>query len=168
MNNLFIKNTFLFIVLVLLQVLVFSNIGYLGYANPMIYLLFVIIYPYRESKIPFLFAAFLIGLYIDIFSNTGGIHAASTVFVAYVRARILKFVFGNNFDFQEIKLLQYPPAKVFSYTTIIVVLHHTLFYFLEIFNFNHLFTTFVKIGIASVFTVIVCLLFIYIFRSQKK
>ena len=85
MNNVFIKNTFLFVILVFLQVTVFNNIGYLGYINPMVYLLFVVLYPYRENRIPFLFAAFLIGLSVDIFSNTGGIHAASTVFVAYIR-----------------------------------------------------------------------------------
>lgn len=168
MSNLFIKNTFLFFALVLLQVLVFNNVSYLGYINPMVYLIFIITYPYREAKIPFLFAAFLIGLSIDIFSNTGGVHAASTVLVAYARARILKFVFGHNFDFQEIRLLQYPFAKAFSYTTIVVVLHHTSFYFLEVFNFNHLLTTFVKIGVSSIFTIVICLLFSYIFGTQKK
>lgn len=168
MNNLFIKNTFLFIALVLLQVLVFSKIRYLGYVNPMVYLLFLILYPYGENKIPFLFAAFLLGLTVDIFSNTGGIHAASAVFIAYVRTGILKIVFGQKLDFQELKLMQYPFTKVFSYTTIMVVLHHTLFYFLEVFNFNHLFTTFAKIGMASASTIAVCLLFIYIFSTQKK
>lgn len=168
MNNLFIKNTFLFIALVLLQVLVFNNIQYLGYVNPMVYLLFLVLYPYSENKIPFLFAAFLLGLTIDIFSNTGGIHAASAVFIAYIRSEILKIVFGQKLDFQELKLMHYPFAKVFSYTTIMVVLHHALFYFLEVFNFNHLITTFIKIGMASASTIAVCLLFIYIFSSQKK
>ncbi len=168
MNNLFVKNTFLFIRLVLLQVLVFNNIRYLGYINPMVYLLFLILYPYGENKIPLLFAAFLLGLTIDIFSNTGGIHAASAVFVAYTRTRILKTVFGQKLDFQELKLMQYPFAKIFSYTTIIVVLHHTLFYFLEVFNFSHLLSTIIKIGLASASTIAVCLLFIYIFSPQKK
>lgn len=168
MNNLFIKNTFLFIVLVLLQVLVFNNIGYLGYIHPMVYLIFLLIFPYRENRIPFLFVAFLIGLCVDMFSNTGGIHAASSVFVAYIRARIIRIVFGQNFEYQEIKLPTLPFPKVFSYTTIVVVLHHTLFYFLEVFNFNHLFTTFLKIGTTSISTIIICLISIYIFSSQKK
>ncbi|MDO4229487.1 MAG: rod shape-determining protein MreD [Capnocytophaga sp.] len=168
MNNLFIKNTFLFIILVLLQVLIFNHIGYLGYIHPMVYLIFILIFPYREERIPFLFAAFLIGLWVDIFSNTGGIHAASSVFVAYIRSRIIRIVFGQNFEYQEIKLPTLPFAKVFSYTTIIVVLHHTLFYFLEVFNFNHLFTTILKIGTASASTIAVCLLSIYIFSPQKK
>ena len=168
MNNVFIKNTFLFVILVFLQVTVFNNIGYLGYINPMVYLLFVVLYPYRENRISFLFAAFLIGLSVDIFSNTGGIHAASTVFVAYIRVVVLKIVFGQNFDFQELKMSQYPFSKVFSYTTIVVLLHHILFYFLEVFNFNHLFTTIVKIATTSVSTVVFCLLSIYVFSSQKK
>ena len=49
-----------------------------------------------------------------------------------------------------------------------VVLHHILFYFLEIFNFNHVLITLVKIICASVFTIIVCLLYIYLFSKSKK
>lgn len=168
MSNIFIRNTMLFIAVLLLQLFVFNNISYLGYVNPMVYLLFVILTPYRENKIPFLFSSFLLGLLVDIFSNTGGIHAASTVFVAYLRAPILTFVFGKNFDFQEIKIKEHAFSKVFMYVTMLTLLHHTLFYFFEIFNFNHLISTLAKISLASVFTILVCLLFIYLFSRNKK
>jgi rod shape-determining protein mreD len=117
---------------------------------------------------PSLVAAFLIGLCIDIFSNTGGLHAASSVLIAYLRNPILLTVFGKNFEYQELDLLAYPFSKIFSYTTLMVVVHHTLFYFLEVFNFNHLFLTLAKIVGASIFTIIVCLLFIYLFSKNKK
>ncbi|ATA72046.1 putative rod shape-determining protein MreD [Capnocytophaga canis] len=168
MNNIFIKNTVLFVVLLLLQVLIFNNISYWGYVNPMVYLLFIILSPYRENRVPFLFASFLLGLCVDIFSNTGGLHAASSVFVAYFRSGILTLVFGKNLDYQEIKLQQHPFTKVLVYVVLLVILHHILFYFLEIFNFNHLLTTFARIGVASFFTTVVCLLFIYIFSNTKK
>lgn len=162
-----LRNTTRFVVLVLLQILIFNNIGYLGYINPMIYILFIMLYPHNENKISFLFASFLIGLCVDIFSNTGGLHAAAGVFIAYVRSSILLFVFGKNFDFQDIRLLQYPFTKVFIYVSFLTLLHHILFYFLEIFNFNHLLDTFVKIGVSSAFTIIICLLSIYIFSNKK-
>lgn len=167
MNNLFVKNFVRFVTLALLQILIFSNIGYLGYVNPMIYILFIMVYPYDENKISLLFSAFLLGLSIDIFSNTGGLHAASSVFIAYIRSFILLFVFGKNFDFQDIRLLQHPTAKVITYISIITVIHHILFFFFEVFNFNHLISTLIKISVSSIFTIIVCLLFVFIFGSKK-
>ena len=152
MTHPLVKNTFLFIALVLLQVLIFNHIEYWGYVNPMIYIVFLLVAPYR----------------IDIFSNTGGLHAASSVLIAYCRQSILLIVFGRNFEYQEMDLASYPFTKIFSYTTLMVVVHHTLFYFLEIFNFNHLLLTFTKIIGASIFTIIVCLLTIYLFSKNKK
>lgn len=168
MTHPLVKNTFLFIALVLLQVLIFNHIEYWGYVNPMIYIVFLLVAPYRENQVPNLLAAFAIGLCIDIFSNTGGLHAASSVLIAYCRQSILLIVFGRNFEYQEMDLASYPFTKIFSYTTLMVVVHHTLFYFLEIFNFNHLLLTFTKIIGASIFTIIVCLLFIYLFSKNKK
>ena len=40
MNHPIVKNTFLFVVLVLLQVLIFNNVAYWGYVNPMIYIVY--------------------------------------------------------------------------------------------------------------------------------
>ena len=168
MNHPLVKNTFLFVLLVLLQGLIFNNIAYWGYVNPMIYIVFLLVAPYRENKTPYLLLAFFLGLCIDIFSNNGGLHAACSVFIAYLRSPILHIVFGKNFEYQELDLFMYPFTKVLSYTTMMVVLHHLLFYFLEVFNFNHLLLTLVKIVGASVFTIIVCVLFIYLFSGKKK
>jgi rod shape-determining protein mreD len=49
-----------------------------------------------------------------------------------------------------------------------VLLHHTLFYFLEVFNFAHVLITLLKIAVASVFSITACLLFIYLFGGSKK
>ena len=168
MNHPLVKNTFLFVLLLLLQVLIFNNIAYWGYVNPMVYIVFLLVAPYRENKTPYLLISFFLGLCVDIFSNTGVLHAASAVFIAYLRSPILHIVFGKNFEYQELDLLAYPFTKVLSYTTLMVVLHHILFYFLEVFNFNHLLLTIAKIIGASVFTVIVSLLFIYLFSRNKK
>lgn len=67
MTHPLVKNTFLFIALVLLQVLIFNHIEYWGYVNPMIYIVFLLVAPYRENQVPYLLAAFAIGLCIDIF-----------------------------------------------------------------------------------------------------
>ncbi|MFK8294564.1 rod shape-determining protein MreD [Capnocytophaga canimorsus] len=167
MNNTWLKNSISFVVLVFIQALIFNHIDFLGYINPMIYLLFIIQAPYKPNRTPFLLASFLMGLSIDIFSDTGGIHAASSVFVAYIRTFALTVAFGKNFEYQPLKLSNHPFGKVFTYVSILIITHHTLFYFLEIFNFNHLLTTFVKAVLASIISIIVCLSALYLFSSKK-
>lgn len=168
MTHPLVKQTTLFVALVLLQACIFNHIEYWGYVNPMIYILFIIAAPYRENRTPLIFLSFFIGLMIDMFSNTGGLHAASSVLIAYARKPILVVVFGKNFEYQELKLTEYPFTKVLSYTTMMVLLHHTLFYFLEVFNFAHVLITLLKIVVASVFSITACLLFIYLFGGSKK
>ncbi|MDO9262197.1 MAG: rod shape-determining protein MreD, partial [Flavobacteriaceae bacterium] len=77
MNNIFFSNAFRFIGLVFLQILIFNNINLLGYINPYPYLAFVILFPYKKERSSLLFLSFLIGLTLDFFTDSGGVHAAS-------------------------------------------------------------------------------------------
>jgi len=51
-----------FILLVLVQVAILNHIYFLGYINPMLYILFIILYPLRKEKASFLILSFLLGL----------------------------------------------------------------------------------------------------------
>ena len=72
-----LKNIFRFIILVLVQVLVLNNIQFLGYINPYIYILFILSLPVRTPRWASLLLAFVLGLTIDIFANTPGMHASA-------------------------------------------------------------------------------------------
>ena len=85
MNKLILNNTFRFVVLVLLQVLVLNKVNLFGYLNPMVYIVWVFLFPVRKNKTTFLILSFLLGLTIDSFSDSGGIHAAATLFIAFYR-----------------------------------------------------------------------------------
>jgi len=80
-----LQNIVSFIVLVLVQVLVLNNIHFMGYINPYIYILFILLLPVRFSRHFTLILAFVLGLIIDAFSNTYGMHAFSTVLIAFLR-----------------------------------------------------------------------------------
>ena len=85
-----LQNIFRFILLVLFQVLVLNNIQFLGYINPYLYILFILSLPVQMPRWFLLVLAFILGLSIDIFSNTLGMHAFATVFVAFFREGIIK------------------------------------------------------------------------------
>ena len=94
MNNTVTQNIIRFIILVLIQVLILNNINFLGYINPYIYVLFILLYPIHNNRLLFIFLSFLLGLSVDLFLDSGGVHAAASVLVAYIRPLILKFSFG--------------------------------------------------------------------------
>ncbi|NNF81959.1 MAG: rod shape-determining protein MreD, partial [Flavobacteriaceae bacterium] len=104
MNNTITQNIIRFILLVLIQVLVLNNINFLGYINPYIYILFILLYPIQNNRLLFIFLSFLLGLFVDIFLDSGGVHAAASVFIAYFRPLFLKFAFGMSYEHQTVKI----------------------------------------------------------------
>ena len=100
MNKLIFTNIFRFIVLVLLQVLILNKINLFGHINPMVYIVWVFLFPIRKNKTAFLLLSFLLGLTIDHFSDSGGIHAAATLFIAFYRLSLLEFILRKtDFDY---------------------------------------------------------------------
>ena len=87
---LIVQNILRFVLLVLVQVLVLNNIQFLGYLNPYLYILFILALPVRLRQWIVLLLAFVLGLTIDAFSNTMGLHAFATVFMAFFRLPIIK------------------------------------------------------------------------------
>ena len=97
MNN-SVRLIFLFFGLLFLQVFILNNIYFLGHINPYLYIAFVFLYPLKESRIPFLFYTFLLGIGVDFFSDSGGIHTFSILIIAYARLFFVKLYFRKIRD----------------------------------------------------------------------
>ena len=94
MNNL---SVFLWaVLLLLLQILVFNNINFPGAINPYLYVTFIFIFPLFKNRFIVLFFSFLYGLTLDFFTDTGGVHAFSLLFVAYLRLFFIKLFFKKK------------------------------------------------------------------------
>ena len=84
------KNIIRFVVLILVQVLVLNHINFFGYLDPYLYVLFILMLPFEIPGWMLLISAFLLGLGIDLFSGTSGIHTAASVFMAFCRPAMLR------------------------------------------------------------------------------
>ena len=157
-----------FILLVGLQVSVLNHINFLGYINPYVYILFILLFPIKNNRTLFIFLSFLLGLTIDIFSDSGGIHAAACVSIAYVRPVILKFSFGTVYEYQTIKFDTVEFSSKFIYIIIMTVIHHFILFSLEIFNISKVILTFQKTLFSSIFTIILCIMITIIFSRKTK
>lgn len=168
MNSIFSVHTVRFIALVVFQVLILNHINFLGYINPYIYILFIALFPITNNRISLLLLSFLLGLTIDFFLDTGGIHAAASVFIAYVRPVVLKSSFGTIYEHQSIKFNTVDFGSKLTYFTLLTVLHHLVLFSLEIFSVSKIIFILQKTLLSSIFTILLSMVITIIFSRKSK
>lgn len=167
MNNTIITHSVQFIVLVLLQVTVLNHINFLGDINPYLYVIFICLFPINNNRLAFIFLSFLLGLSIDLFSDSGGVHAAASVTIAFIRPVILKFSFGSVYEHQTIKFKHVDFGAKIIYFIILVFIHHLILFSLEIFNLSNILLVLKKTLFSSTFTILLCMITTIIFSRKK-
>ena len=139
----------------------------MGYINPYIYILFILLFPVKDSRLQVIFLSFLIGSTIDMFSDSGGVHAAASVVIAYARPLFLKFSFGTLYEYQTIKFSHTDLGNLTIYVATMALLHHLVLFSLEIFNINNILQILQQTLFSGIFTLIICVLLIVLFGRRK-
>ena len=170
MINEIIRNIIRFILLVFVQVLILKNIEVGRFINPFLYVLFIIVLPFQTPRWLVLISAFILGITIDMFYDTAGMHAAATVFMAYIRPGILKlFSPRDGYEFGTQPTIQYLGIPWFlSYTGILVISHHLILFYIEIFRFTEFFSTFFRVIISAVFSILLIVVVQYLFNRKAE
>lgn len=170
MINEVIKNTLRFLFLVLFQVLILNNIQLSGYLNPFLYVLFVLMLPFQTPKWLVLILAFVLGISVDMFSDTGGIHAAASVFMAFLRDPILRLISPRDgYDnAQQPTVQQFGFGWFFSYAGILIFAHHACLFYLETFHFSDFFSTFSRVLLSSIFSLLLIFVSQFFFSNTKS
>ena len=168
MNSQIYINSLRFILLVLLQVLILNHINFLGYINPYAYILFVALFPVKNNRLIVIILSFILGLCIDLFLDTGGIHAAACVFIAYIRPIILKFSFGMVYEHQTIKFSTVEFGSKLTYITVLTVIHHFVLFYLEIFSISKIILVLQKTLFSSIFTILLSIIITIIFSRKTR
>lgn len=168
-NNL-IRGLLYFVVLVLIQVLILNNIHFLRIATPFLYLYFIVKMPVASPRDLVVLFSFLIGLVIDVFSNTPGMHAAACTLTGFIREPLIRFYMGKDLSdgiYPSYKTFGY--GGFFRYVLSLVVIHHvTLFLIESLTLFAPLFLA-LRIG-ASVITttLLICTIEAFNIETQKS
>ncbi|MDR0823711.1 MAG: rod shape-determining protein MreD [Prevotella sp.] len=161
-----IKYVILFVLLVLLQVVVFNRISFLGYGVPFIYIYFVIKLPIGTNRSFSVFLGFLIGFIIDIFCYTPGINAAATTFIGFL-CRPLQGLFFMTDDYEEqTPSLSLLGSAFMKYAILMVIIHHVILISIESFSYFNLKILLLRIGISTILTSL--LIFAFEGFSLKK
>jgi rod shape-determining protein MreD len=166
-NNEILVNSVRFIALLLIQVLILNHINFLGYINPYLYILFIIVYPLNGSKLLLIFLSFLLGLSVDIFGDSGGVHSAASVLIAYIRPILLKFSFGVSYEYNTIKISKTDFSERLIYISLLVFIHHLVMFSLEIFSMQHILLVLKSTLFSGVFSTILILCATILFSKRS-
>lgn len=132
----FLRRLFLFVVLCLVQALVLNRVHLFGYAIPLLYLHFVLLFPRNYPKWALLLWCFALGLVNDTFSNTPGVACASLTLIAVLQSYWLELFVPRDAaeDFSP-SLTSLGYGKFIAYALPLMLFYCLLFFALEAFNF---------------------------------
>ncbi len=141
MNSVITANVVRFIVLVLLQGLILQNIGEgikdFAYIHIIIYPLFILLLPLKTPRMLLIFLGFLIGIAVDSFYLTPGLHASASVFIAYARSFVLRITeprAGYNVNYSP-TAFRSGKGWFYRYAGILMAAHLFFYFSVEAFTF---------------------------------
>lgn len=173
-NNTVLFNSIRFIVLLTTQILIFNNIDLFGFINPYPYILFILLFPSDSNRATLYLSSFFLGLFVDMFENSGGVHAAACLILAFARPNLLKFAFGISYQYHTINLVErvtkdlFKKFEVITYLVLSVLIHHCVLFSLEILRFNFFWEILLRTLLSSICTIVVSIVLIYLIKPSKK
>ena len=170
MTRTIIINAIRFIGLVFVQVFLLKNITLYNLSIPYLYILFILLLPFETPNILLFLLAFLMGIPIDAFYDTPGLHASACVLLAFVRILFISItVQKDGFDNEPEPTLSIMGFRwFFTYALILTLFHHFFLFNLEVFRWSEIQYTFSRFILSSIFTVFLMLVSGLLFFRRKE
>lgn len=165
-----LRNIIRFVLLLLLQVLVLNQVIIHNLVNPYIYMLFILLLPFNLPRPAVQLLGLLLGLSLDMFMDTMGIHAAACVFIAYLRPFILNVLSpqgGFEVAQKTPSITSMGPSQFAIYVSILVFLHNIVYFSLEVFSFSAPFYLLLKILVSTAASLVLILIYELLFFARK-
>lgn len=150
-----VKYIFLFFLILLLQVVVANNISFWGIAPPMIYIYYLMLFPYRFPRISLLTIAFVLGLCVDMFSNTIGLNVIASVTTAYLLHPLAGVFNPRGAEIDSFDIHSLGSGSFLYLASTLIFIHHFLVFILEYFSYANLMFFFTKFALTSAFTIVI-------------
>jgi hypothetical protein len=147
------------IIFIVIQILLLQHIVLFGYAFCFLYIGILLVLPIETDTSKVMLLGLSIGLIVDVFYNTLGMHAAASVLIAYLRPIWIKMVIDvKDADRIDITLDDLGLVRFCTLTFPLIFLHHLALFLIEINSLVLLPYTVIKIVASSLFTMIALLL----------
>ncbi|MDR3261083.1 MAG: rod shape-determining protein MreD [Tannerella sp.] len=121
-----------FVFFVLLQVWVLNDIHLFKIVEPFLYIYVIVKFPVRMTRVQILLVSFLLGLVIDMFSNTLGMHAAACSLIGFLRNPLMgAYVDKDVMEGATPSYRTFGTGAFMRYTVTLVIIHHVVLFLIE-------------------------------------
>lgn len=169
MKSSWIKNIVFALVIIFFQVLVFNDLEISSYVIPFIYPMLILSLSRSMSKPLLLIIAFALGLFIDMFSNTGGAHAMGITTLAFLRPYFLSSIGPTDSGSDHINpsIHNLGLKSYVVYAGLLLFIHHILVFFMEVFTFENILGTLTRIIVSTLASLLLIILLQFIFVKKE-
>ena len=148
----------MFVALLVAQVLILNHVHFLGVGTPLLYVYFAITFRRNFPKWLVLVSCFMLGLMVDIFSNTPGLAASVMTLVGLAQCYLLELIVprdsAEGLD-ASMKTLGF--SKFITLSALLTVLYCLLFFALEAFNFFNVLLWLARSFVSAALTLVLIL-----------
>jgi hypothetical protein len=166
-----LKNIIVWAIVLLFQLLVFNELNVSGYINPYIYPLLIILLPFDIAGWLLLLIAAVLGLLIDLFTGTLGMHMFALVFMAAIRPALARTLsLDRNDSGSQINLKQHGWVVVISFVGVLLFVHHFAYFLLETFASSGFAYALTRTFLSAFFSILlsfILLLFLNSFQNER-
>ncbi|MFM6976148.1 MAG: rod shape-determining protein MreD [Sphingobacteriaceae bacterium] len=158
-----------FIVLIFIQVFLLKNVGYYNLSVPFIYILFILLLPFKTPNILLFALAFATGITVDAFYDTLGLHALACTVLAFSRILFISItVPSDQLDSEPEPSMSKMGLRWFLiYGFILTFIHHLTLFTFEIFRLSDFGQTLLRSLLSTFFSLFLILITEFIFYRKK-
>lgn len=161
-----------FCLFIFVQVFVLNQIPTLHHmVTPSLYFLFILWLPFNLGRRTQLVLAFILGLVLDAFTQTYGLHSAPCVMIAYARPFLIRLLVRQEdaeLNYSEPSVQSMGLAPYFTYVTILTFIHHIILFFLEALQTGGLVYFIVKALFSTAVSLLLILLTELLFSRKQR
>ena len=142
-----------YIVVMLLQVLLFDQLQFFGVCHPYIYILCLLMMPITLPHSVDMVIGAVAGLVMDIFCNSLGVHMMACIFIMFIRPYLISALVNDKDRLNEqISIRTLGAEAMFKYMFILVLIHHFLVFMLAAWSWSHIGFVLLETAVSSVMT----------------
>ncbi len=154
------------LLLLFMQVFLLDNLHWLGLVHPYVYLWAILLLPMELPRWMQMLLGATIGMLIDWFTHSPGIHMAGCVMIAFLRPQLVaNYVQDVDRLKGAITINVLGLGNYLRLLAILIVVHHSIVFMLEAFTFYHLGYTLLQILLSGVFSFAFILMLEYVRKN---
>ena len=167
LNRVFFLNILNIAILMLAQVFVFNNMHFFHQYIPIIYIFWIIFYPYENSDgLLFLVLSFLLGVSVDLLMDTGGVNAFASVLIAQIKNPLIRYFSGLQREMKIFHFSDFSFIQFVSYVVVMVIIHHSALFLLDGFKISNLLVSLEEVLITAGFSFLFIIIIYVFFKNM--